>query len=58
MQLVSSFTIGPPQADGRSYVREVHVAPDGLAYDYEWLHDGTHDPQMILEQRAAAIGAE
>jgi hypothetical protein len=55
MSLISSYQIGPEQADQKAWVSETHVAPDGQVYKYEWLHDGTLDPQLVLEARAKKI---
>lgn len=55
--LTSSYTIGPAQADGRWYVSETHVAEDGRSFPYEYLSDGSLDPQMVLEERAVVIAA-
>lgn len=55
--IASSFVIGPPQADGRRNVVETHVANDGQSYTYEYLNDGSLDPQTVLSERAAVINA-
>lgn len=52
--VTSSFVMGPTQADGRSYVKEMHVDDEGMSYEYEYLNGGL-DPQMVLEERAAAV---
>lgn len=55
--LQSSFVVGTPQADGRSYVIETHVDAAGVAHIYEYLSDGSPSPQSIMEERAATISA-
>jgi cell division inhibitor SulA len=57
MGLTSTFTEGPPQADGRWFVSETHSLPDGQAYTYEWLSDGSLNPQLVMEERAVVIAA-
>lgn len=55
MELTSTFTAGAPQADGRFYVKERHVASSGQVVDAEYLCDLTLDPQLVMEERAAII---
>lgn len=58
MGLTSSIvTVGEPQADGRRFVKELHVADDGRSFAYEYLTDGTANLQAVLEERAAVINA-
>jgi len=58
MQITSTYTVGEPQADGRCYVKEVHIAADGRVFPREYLWDGVLVPQLVMEERAAIIGAE
>ncbi len=51
----STFTFGQAQFDGRVPVLETHTTSDGRVMAYEWLSDGTLDPQMVLDERAAVI---
>lgn len=53
----STFTEGVVQEDGRRYINELHIEQDGRAFVYEWLSDGTLDPQLVLEERAAVINS-
>jgi len=55
MNLSSSFNVGEPQADGRRYVKEIHVTEDGRREQFEYLWDGVLDPQLVMEERAAEI---
>lgn len=52
----SAYTEGPPQADGRRWVRETHITNDGDELKYEWL--GTQDAQMVLDERASVLNAQ
>ena len=52
----STYTEGPPQADGRRWVRESHVTSEGDELKFEWL--GTQDAQMVLEERTALLNAQ
>ena len=54
--VTSTFEIGPTQVDGRWYVSERHEVA-GQVYPYEYLADGSLNPQMVLEERAAVIAA-
>lgn len=56
MIVSSSYTEGPPQADGRRWVRETHITIDGDELKYEWL--GTQDAQMVLDERGAVLNAQ
>lgn len=56
MIVSSTFTEGPPQADGRRWVRETHTTSDGNELKYEWL--GSQDAQMVLDERAAVLNAQ
>lgn len=55
--LSSEFTVGPVQADGRFYISERHTDGNGEEYVYDWLSDGSQDPQMVMEERAKMIKA-
>ncbi|MGJ9420460.1 hypothetical protein ACHAC9_22290 [Massilia sp. CMS3.1] len=57
MDLISTFSVGATQTDGRFYVKEQHVADDGRVFPYEYLTDGSIDPQMIMEERAIVVRA-
>lgn len=52
----STYTEGPPQADGRRYVKERHTDSEGKTYEYEWL--GSQDPAPVLAARAARLNAQ
>lgn len=54
--VTSNFTVGPPQADGRTYVTETHTDAEGMTYIYEYLND-TLNPQMVLEERVLILNA-
>jgi hypothetical protein len=56
MIVSSSYTEGPPQADGRRWVREVHVTDEGDELKYEWL--GEQDAQMVLDERVAMLNQQ
>lgn len=56
MIVTSTFTEGPPQADGRRWVRETHVTDEGDELKYEWL--GVQDAQMVMEERVAVLNAQ
>lgn len=56
MIVSSSYTEGPPQADGRRWVRETHVTDEGDELKYEWL--GAQDAQIVLEERVAVLNAQ
>jgi len=58
MQITSTFTVGEPQADGRCYVKELHVTEDGRKVEPEYLWDGVRDPQLVMEERAADIARQ
>lgn len=57
MNIVSTYTEGRQQVDGRYYVSELHTLDDGRTFPYEWLSDGNLDPQMVMEERALVIAA-
>ena len=44
-----------PQADGRTYVRELHTDSVGESYRFEYLADVTVDRNAILTARAATL---
>lgn len=56
MIVTSNYTEGPPQADGRRWVRETHVTTDGDELKFDWL--GTQDAQMVLDERVALLNAQ
>lgn len=56
MIVTSNYTEGPPQADGRRWVRETHVTTDGDELKFDWL--GTQDAQIVLDERAALLNAQ
>lgn len=56
MIVSSTYTEGPPQVDGRRYVRELHTDDRGQTYAYEWL--GDQDAAMVLADRAAVLSAQ
>lgn len=56
MIVSSTFTEGPPQADGRRWVVETHTTSDGDELKYEWL--GTQDAQMVMDERVAVLNAQ
>lgn len=51
----STVQLGVPQADGRCPVTELHEADDGQVYSFEYLSDGTLDPDFVMQQRAIVI---
>lgn len=51
----STYIEGPPQVDGRRYVRERHVDESGQVYEFEWL--GSQAAQPVLDARAAKLDA-
>ncbi len=59
MAIVSSTVLRQdPQADGRSYITERHVADDGASYEYTYLADADLDVQNVLSLRAQRLAAE
>lgn len=56
MIVSSSYTEGPPQVDGRRWVRETHATSEGDELKFEWLC--TQDAQMVLEERAALLNQQ
>lgn len=56
MIVSSTYTEGPPQADGRRYVSELHADDRGQTYTYEWL--GDQDAALVLADRAAVLSAQ
>lgn len=58
MYITSSFVVSEPQADGRCYVRELHVTEDGRKVEPEYLWDGVLDPELVMEERAADIARQ
>jgi hypothetical protein len=50
--VTSEFTSAVPQVDGRYYVTETHTTDEGEPIRYEYLNDGSLDPQMVMEERA------
>lgn len=57
MNIISTYTIGESQADGRRYVKETHTADDGQVVEYEWLSDGSLDPQLVMQERAIIVAS-
>lgn len=53
MIVQSTYTEGPPQADGRRYVTERHTDDAGKVYEFEWL--GSQDASLVLSARAALL---
>lgn len=49
----SWFEEGPPQEDGRRFVKETHVDDKGSSFTYEWL--GGQDADTILSLRASEL---
>ena len=54
--MISTYTEGPPQVDGRRYVTERHVDDTGKVYDFEWL--GAQDVGLVLSARAALLDGQ
>ena len=57
MSILSSFVIGPPQADGSYYVTETHVLPNGASVLHEYLCDpaANMNPPVIMEAYAEEL---
>lgn len=53
----STHTVGPAQADGRSWVRERHVDSAGEAYEFDWLQSD-QDVAAVLQARAATLNQQ
>ncbi len=54
----SSFKLdSAPQSDGRVGVTEVHRALDGVVHTYNYLSDGSLDPQTVLQERATLLNS-
>lgn len=51
--MISSYTEGPLQQDGRRYVKETHIDDNGTVYEYEWL--GSQDAQPVVDARAVKL---
>lgn len=54
----SSYTVGVPQADGRSYVKERHLLDDGRTIEFEYLAGSSVDPDAVMVERATRLNAE
>lgn len=54
----SSCTVGVPQADGRSYVTELHTDDAGTVHRVEYGPVGELDYEAIMTARASAMGAQ
>jgi len=56
MVVSSSYTVGPPQTDGRVSVTEQHVLEDGQVYKYSYLCDlFVTNPEMVMSARGDFI---
>lgn len=53
--IASSFVAGQPQADGRRYVRELHIDRVGRAHEIEYGPVGDIDLETALSQHAARL---
>lgn len=53
MIIDTSFIEGPPQIDGRRYVKETHTDDRGKTYEYEWL--GDQDITQVIEHRRNSL---
>src|SRR5437867_2435808 len=60
MSIVSSIfaLIGPPQRDGRQYVRETHTDNAGVAHVAEYLAVAGADYAAIMTARAVVVAAQ
>ena len=56
MIVSSTYTEGPPQADGRRWVTERHITANGDDVSFEWL--GLQDVQLVMSARAAALNVQ
>lgn len=52
----STYTEGPPQADGRRYVKERHTDDAGKVYEFEWL--GAQDAGAVMAARAESLSVQ
>jgi len=52
----STYTEGPPQVDGRRYVKETHTDDTGKTYAFEWL--GSQDAGAVMTARADSLNAQ
>ena len=58
MAIVSSeYEVGVPQADGRTYVVELHTDDLGNVYRYEYGPVGVVDYEAIMTERASQLEA-
>lgn len=51
----SKFEEGPPQEDGRRFVRELHTDDRGATFVYEWL--GAQDAQSVINARVIELNS-
>lgn len=56
--VTSEITRILPQANGTSLVWESHTDHRGISYEFSYTAAAGVDPQMVLADRAAAVGAE
>lgn len=56
--VTSSLAVGQPQADGRRYVRELHIDRVGREHVIEYGPVGAIDLQAALAEHAAALDAD
>lgn len=55
----SSFSVGPPEQDGRRWVRESHQCDNGEVLKFEWLRgDGDPDALLVAQERANLLNAQ
>jgi hypothetical protein len=55
--LTSQIISARPQADGREYITERHTDHNGQIYDVEYLAEIGTDSALVMNLRAANIGA-
>jgi hypothetical protein len=54
----STYTVSPPEVDGRCWVKEMHTTDDKQEFVYDYLCDmSVVDPQDVLEERERIIAA-
>lgn len=56
--VTSEITRILPQANGTALVWEMHTDHRGISYEFSYTAAAGVDPQMVLADRAAAVGAE
>ena len=56
--MISTYTVGHPQIDGRRYVKETHTDDVGVVHEVEYLAAIGTDYQAVMDARAVVLAVQ